>query len=77
MNGFIHTITDVLVYDEEVMNNDVLYKRLRFDAYSIPPQLTNNNIRWNNVDIPDANGYTMTPDYCGEYFTYNEASDCL
>ena len=66
VNGFIHTITDVLVYDEEVMNNDVLHKRLRFDAYSIPPQLTNNNIRWNNVDIPDANGYTMTPDYYGE-----------
>ena len=77
VNGFVHTITDMLVYDEEVMSDDVLHKRLRFDAMSIPPQLTNNNIRWNNVDIPDANGYTVTPDYCGEYFTYNEASNCL
>lgn len=68
LNGYIHTLKNILVYDDAVMRNDVLHKRIRFDAMSLPPQLTNNNIRWHNVDISDANGYTVTPDYCGEIF---------
>ena len=77
LNGYIHTLKNILVYDDAVMRNDVLHKRIRFDAMSLPPQLTNNNIRWHNVDISDANGYTVTPDYCGEYFTFNDACSCL
>lgn len=77
MNGYVHTITSMLVYDEDVMRDDVLHKRIRFDGMSLPPQLTNNNIRWKNVDITDANGWTITPDYCGEYFTFNDACSCL
>ena len=50
------------------MVNDVLNKRMRIDAYAIPPQLTNNNIRWNLDDIR-----TITPNYCGEYFQFNPA----
>ena len=53
------------------------YKTYPFRCHVIPPQLTNNNIRWHNVDISDANGYTVTPDYCGEYFTFNDACSCL
>lgn len=74
VNGFIHTLTDMLVYDEDVMRTDVLHKRIRFDFYAVPPQLTNNNIRWQLTNIQDANGYTITPDFCGEYFTYNDVS---
>jgi uncharacterized surface protein with fasciclin (FAS1) repeats len=70
MNGYVHTLTDVLVYDEENMTQDVLNKRIRFDAYSIPPQLTNNNIRWNVLD----KAMTITTDFCGEHFTFNEAA---
>lgn len=74
MNGFIHSLTDMLVYDESIMQNDVLNKRIRFDAYAIPPQLTNNNIRWKLTNLDGFGGYTMSPDYCGEYFKFNEAS---
>lgn len=70
LNGYIHGITDILVYDENVMINDVLNKRLRVDAYAIPPQLTNNNIRWKNIgDLK----YTITPEFCDENFTFNPA----
>ncbi len=74
MNGYIHCLKNILVYDENVMTNDVLNKRIRFDAYAIPPQLTNNNIRWNIADPTGFNGYTMTPDYCGDYLKFNDAS---
>lgn len=72
VNGFVHTITGMLVYNENVMNDDMLYKRMRFDVYSVISQLTNNNIRWNLLSVEDAGGYTMTIDFCGEYFTYND-----
>ncbi|WP_231477984.1 fasciclin domain-containing protein [Xylanibacter brevis] len=74
MNGFIHSLTDMLVYDETVMQHDVLNKRIRFDAYSIPPQLTNNNIRWKLTNLDGFGGYTMSPDYCGDYLKFNDAS---
>lgn len=68
INGFIHCLTDILVYDENNMVNDVLDKRLRIDPYSVPPELTNNNIRWS------LKSYTMTPGFCGEYFKFNDAT---
>lgn len=70
VNGFVHTLNRVLVYDENVMQDDVLNKRIRFDCYSVAPQLTNNNIRWKLVN---SDSYTITPDYCGEYFKFNSA----
>ena len=73
-NGFIHSLTDMLVYDEQVMQQDVLNKRIRFDAYAIPPQLTNNNIRWKLNNLDGFGGFTMSPDYCGDYFRFNDAS---
>ena len=74
MNGFIHSLTNMLVYDEDVMVSDVLNKRIRFDAYSIAPQLTNNNIRWKLTNLDGFGGYTMSPDYCGDYIKFNDAS---
>lgn len=65
LNGYIHALNEMLVYDKDVMENDVLNKRIRFDCHAIPPQLTNNNIRW-KTSIPQ----TITPDYCGDYFTF-------
>ncbi len=72
-NGFIHTIDKILVYDEERMENDVLNKRLRFDAYGIPPELTNNNIRWQLTGL-GGYGYTIPPGYCGDNFKFNDAT---
>jgi uncharacterized surface protein with fasciclin (FAS1) repeats len=73
MNGYIHALTDVLVYDEYNMVNDVLNKRLRIDAYAIPPQLTNNNIRWKNV----GESFTIPPWFCGEHFQFNDATKII
>ena len=70
-NGFIHSLENLLVYDEEIMVSDVLHKRIRFDFYSIPPQLTNNNIRW---QLLGSTGTTVSSDFCGEYFWYNTGS---
>jgi hypothetical protein len=69
VNGYIHALTDVLVYDEDAMVNDVLNKRIRLDAYAIPPALTNNNIRWKNVGP----SFVISPELCGENFKFNEA----
>lgn len=68
MNGYVHALTKVLVYDVNNMERDVLNKRIRVDAYAIPPQLTNNNLRWNLDDIR-----TISPDFCGEYLKFNPA----
>lgn len=70
-NGFIHTVNSVLVYDEDVMTTDVLHKRIRFDFYAIPPQLTNNNIRW---QLEGSSGTSVPSDFCGDYFWYNSGS---
>lgn len=71
VNGFIHTLKCMMVYDEEVMTKDVLHKRIRFDFMAIPPQFTNNNIRW---QLLGKSGCSVSPDFCGDYFTYNEGS---
>ena len=68
MNGYVHALDKIMVYNETNMVNDVLNKRLRIDAYAIPPQLTNNNLRWNLDD-----SRTITPDFCGDYFKFNPA----
>ena len=73
MNGYIHALTDILIYDEDNMINDVLNKRIRIDAHAIPPQLTNNNIRWNTLEQP----MTITPDLCGEHLTFNDATKII
>ncbi|MDR2086462.1 MAG: fasciclin domain-containing protein [Dysgonamonadaceae bacterium] len=72
-NGYVHALTDVLVYDEYAMINDVLNKRMRIDAYAIPPQLTNNNIRWKNV----GESFTISPELCGESFQFNPATKII
>ncbi len=73
MNGYIHTLQNLLVYDEEVMTGDVLHKRIRFDFYAVPPQLTNNHIRWNWDFLSSARAFPQ--DFCGDYFKYNTGSD--
>lgn len=75
INGFVHSLTDMLVYDEDIMVNDVLNKRIRFDFYNIPPELTNNNIRWQLVDMADASGYVIPNDYCSEYLSFTDDTE--
>ena len=72
MNGYIHVLRDLLVYDEDIMTSDVMHKRIRFYFYSVPPQLTNNHIRWNWDYLSNAHAFPQ--DFCGDYFKYNTGS---
>ncbi|MDE7472311.1 MAG: fasciclin domain-containing protein [Muribaculaceae bacterium] len=74
INAYIHAIEDVLVYDEDVMRNDVLNRRLRFDIVNLIPEASNNNYRWNyqwpgfaGVKLPGDGTYT-------EWFTCTEST---
>ncbi len=46
LNGRLHPINKILVYNEEEMQGNVLNERMRWDFASWFPELTNNNIRW-------------------------------
>lgn len=46
LNGTIHPINKILIYDEDVMIGRVLNTIVRIDFASMLPELTNNDIRW-------------------------------
>ena len=69
LNGYIHCLNQILVYDENNMRNDVLNKRIRIDAYALMPELTNNNVRWQLIN---GISYTMPPAYCGNHLKFND-----
>lgn len=75
VNGFVHSLTSMLVYDEDVMVNDVLNKRIRFDFYNVPPELTNNNIRWQLVGMADASGYVIPNDFCSKHLWFSDETE--
>jgi hypothetical protein len=55
LNGIIHTIDRILIYNEDEMVGNILNERLRWDISSIFPELTNNGVRWQPQD-----NYTLT-----------------
>lgn len=75
VNGFVHSLTSMLVYDEDVMVNDVLNKRIRFDFYNVPPELTNNNIRWQLAGMADASGYVIPNDFCSKHLSFSDETE--
>lgn len=75
VNGFVHSLTSMLVYDEDVMTNDVLNKRIRFDFYNVPPELTNNNIRWQLSGMADAAGYVIPNDFCSRHLAFSDETE--
>ena len=63
MNGMIYTIDKILIYNEDEMKNNILNERMRWDVFSLFPELTNNDVRW----MPEDSKYTLTyipEDYC-------------
>jgi uncharacterized surface protein with fasciclin (FAS1) repeats len=52
VNGVYHEINDMLVYDYDVANM-MATKRLRFEAASFFPELTNNNLRGRGMTLPN------------------------
>lgn len=55
INGIIHTIDKILIYNEDEMVGNVLKERMRWDIISIFPELTSNGVRWAQQDK-----YTLT-----------------
>ena len=63
VNGMIYTIDKILVYDETEMAGNIFNERMRWDVFSLFPELTNNDVRW----IPQENNYTLVyipENYC-------------
>lgn len=54
LNGTLHPIEKILIYDENVMVGRVLNTTIRFDASTICQELTNNNMRWHFFAHPNA-----------------------
>lgn len=64
LNGTIHAINKILIYNEDVMAGRVLNCMIRFDAASICSELTNNDIRWTYL-THSGDGETYIPNnYC-------------
>ena len=55
VNGMIYTIDKILVYDETEMAGNILDERMRWDVFSLFPELTNNDVRW----FPEDAKYTL------------------
>ncbi len=73
LNGMIHTIDRILVYNEDEMVGNVLRERMRWDVISLFPELTSNEVRWQQADE-----YTLTYiplNYSTRLRVNNETSD--
>ena len=63
VNGMIYTIDKILVYNETEMAGNILDERMRWDVFSLFPELTNNDVRW----MPEDATYTLVyipENYC-------------
>ena len=58
INGALHTINKILIYNEDEMAGNVLNERMRWDVSSLFPELTNNGVRWED---PTTNKTTYIP----------------
>lgn len=73
LNGSIHVIDRVLIFNEDEMKGNVLNERMRWDSSSLFPELTNNGVRWHErkagwkeIYIPDG--------YCKRLKVNNEST---
>lgn len=46
-NGCIQYIDKILIYDEDEMISNIINERMRWDAMSLFPEFTTNQVRWN------------------------------
>ncbi len=74
LNGNIHPIEKLLIYNEDVMAGRVLNTIIRFDASSLCSELTNNSIRWNHFpNSPARDGEIYIPHtYCKNMKVYTD-----
>ena len=74
LNGSINVIDKILIYNEDEMAGNVLNCIIRFDASTLCPELTNNDIRWRSRDKAGSNaGEIYIPNnYCTNMKVYSE-----
>lgn len=74
LNGIIHTIDRILIYNENEMAGNVLNERIRIDVSAIMPELTNNGVRW-DLSKP-GNKVTFLPKgYCKGFVVNNDDTE--
>ncbi len=77
INGTIHIIDKILVYNEDEMAGNVMNERLRFDVASLMSELTNNGIRLcprGAAGNTNGSEFFIPTNYCKYYKSYNEES---
>lgn len=72
LNGIVHVIDGILLYDETEMRGSVLNCIMRFDFSAIVPELVTNEVRW------CSNGKAGTPHFSkNEFVLVNETGNYL
>ena len=72
LNGTIHAIDKLLIYNEDVMAGRVLNMIIRFDASSICSELQNNSIRNTYFTHTSDGEVFIPPDYCKNLKVYTD-----
>lgn len=74
LNGVIHPIDKMLVYNEAEMKSSVLNERIRINSTSLFPELINNEIRW-ALPLPNNKmGYYIPNDYVKDITVRNSST---
>lgn len=74
LNGIIHTIDRILIYNENEMAGNVLNERIRMDVSALFPELTNNSVRWDLMK--PGNKVTFIPKgFCKGFEILNEDTE--
>jgi hypothetical protein len=74
LNGRIHIIDRLLIYNEDEMVGNVLRERMRWDFASWFPELTNNNVRW-ATRSSRAKVFFIPDGYCNRIKMNSEVSE--
>ncbi|MBR4998037.1 MAG: fasciclin domain-containing protein [Bacteroidaceae bacterium] len=74
LNGTIHTIDKILIYDENVMAGRVLNGIIRIDCSSLCSELTNNDIRWKHPGNRSTGDVYIPNNYCKNMRAKSEES---
>lgn len=77
INGIIHVIDKIMIYEEDEMAGNVMNERLRFDVSSLMSELTNNGIRLcprGAAGSSNGSEFFIPTNYCKYYKSYNEES---
>ena len=72
LNGYIHAIDKILIYNEDVMAGRVLNMIIRFDASSLCSELQNNSIRGSYFTHTSDGEVFIPHDYCKNMKVYTE-----